>query len=199
MNLQIFILLGSVLLFSCNHLEQNSRKIASVANCPVKGSTQVSIDEAYVAMANGTNWGMFKFQDPLKNIEDYRYADLTDDTNYFPNRGAFRLSEYPGLSSCFRQIHLIEQIPGTDTNVWSGYVYIERCAVKNKFTSKKEVLEYAGEDTPAKPSLRTRQVLSNFFFKEENGSCLMVVSVNPLDELEGRYVGVQSNYEFKRR
>jgi hypothetical protein len=165
--------------------------------CPVKGSEQVSVEQALTAMPPGSEWisNQVIFITPSDdNMETYEYnSNITP--NEHPASGVFQVASGASQSTnCLRQIHLVqESTESSETNVWEGYVYIEMCNGKKIFTPKKDVLEYAGSGEK-----RTRQTLKAFWFEENEGKCVMQVRVPSYDYLEGRDFGVSSQYTFPR-
>lgn len=185
-----------------------SRKVASSPHlttqghvCPVPGAEQATIDDAYSAMAIGSDWSTFLSFVERGDPEYFTYEyDETTEANSNTQKGIFLL--YPELgedAKCARQIHLTKPVvkgelnPEGNTNIWEGYVYIELCLTAGKFTPKAGVLEYAG---PGRK--RTRQVLNQFWYTIDDNKCTMHVRVNPLDFKEGRTIGVSQAYEFTR-
>lgn len=165
--------------------------------CPVKGSEQVSIEQALSAMPPGSEWisKQVIFITPSEdNMETYEYNSNTTPNDH-PASGVFQVASGASVSAnCLRQIHLVqESTESKETNVWEGYVYIEMCNEKKIFTPKKDVLEYAGPGEK-----RTRQKLKAFWFEEDDGTCVMQVRVPDYDGKEGRSFGVSSRYTFPR-
>lgn len=208
--MKIFLCLIVMVLISCstapNTNKNSERDVAqSTSNimqvdgfyCPVRGSNQVSIEDAMSAMPSGSIWfeNYITFVTPDDDrLKKYDYENNTT-KNENPKSGVFQLmADTSQNTDCFRQIHLTKKKTGsTDTNVWQGYVYIELCGEKKIFTPKKDVLEYAGEN-----ELRTRQTLKELWFSDEGGQCTMHVRVPKLDNEDGRDFGVRHEYDFSR-
>lgn len=193
------------------------RAPSALNECPLRGAIKVAtIDEMYLGLPNGAEFtdGTVIFEEidearsrEFEYLKNYRDSEVINYNDPDPEllrvedhnslKGIFRLAN--GMSNdtdCLRQVRLVKPVPGTETNVWSGFVYIERCRNPSPdITPKSNVLDFAGPGHK-----RIRQVLTEFWFSQStNGNaCVFNSRVPPLDLLEGRTRGVNPSYKFIR-